>query len=196
MVWYPSVLCVVVGQSGKLERSILLDAVIRDGLPVYRRPSGGEAVLLSPDTLVISAIITETDFRSPLIYFRIFNQLVKESLESLGIHRLEYRGISDIAIGEKKILGSAIYRTQRKIFYHAVLNVAMPNSAIAAYLSHPQKEPDYRRGRPHDQFVTSLHAEGYLLDRKVVGKTMASYLIEAGLRNEGDTADAVSPSAI
>jgi len=196
LVWYPVGLSVVLGQSNILDRSVNVKAVARDNVPVYRRPSGGEAVLLTPGTLVISAILKERRFRSPLIYFQAFNRLVKESLESLGVRRLAFRGISDIAIGEKKILGSSIFRTHRKILYHAVLNVAMPVDTIETYLHHPPKEPDYRGGRPHRQFVTSLHAEGYAIERLVVGNAVEEWWRFRDEWNEGDAAVAASPPAI
>ncbi len=199
MVWYPDELSIVLGQSNNVEQSIHPEAVIRDNIPVFRRPSGGEAVILSPNTLVISAILNESGFRSPLIYFSYFNQRVIESLKSLGVERIGYRGMSDIAIGDRKILGSSIYRSRRKIFYHAVLNVAMPAGMIETYLTHPPGEPDYRKGRPHNQFVTSLYAEGYKYDREVVGKAVTNGLTRPGLKIEGiegiegDTVRTASP---
>ena len=75
-----------------------------------------------------------------------------------------YKGISDIAIKDKKILGSAIYRSKDKIFYQAVLNVSENPQLFDKYLKHPKKEPDYRNGRLHSDFVTSFHAEGYVID--------------------------------
>ncbi|PLW94333.1 MAG: hypothetical protein C0591_13050, partial [Marinilabiliales bacterium] len=66
-----------------------------------------------------------------------------------------------ISIGVKKILGSSIYRKQQTLFYHAVLNISEPVENISLYLKHPKKEPDYRLGRNHEEFFTSLKNEGY-----------------------------------
>jgi len=70
-------------------------------------------------------------------------------------------GISDIAISGKKILGSAIYRSKDALLYHAVLNLGEPATTFERYLRHPSKEPDYRLGRSHSEFVTSLKEKGY-----------------------------------
>jgi lipoate-protein ligase A len=86
----------------------------------------------------------------------------------LGIENLNSKGISDLSIGDKKIMGSSMYLKGNDLFYHAVLNVSEEVSLISKYLKHPKKEPDYRKGRPHNEFVTSLHAEGYYIDVDVI----------------------------
>ena len=70
-------------------------------------------------------------------------------------------GISDITMAGKKILGSSIYRSKEALLYHAVLNLGEPASTFERYLKHPTKEPDYRQGRSHSEFVTSLKEIGY-----------------------------------
>jgi len=47
------------------------------------------------------------------------------------------------------------------LLYHAVLNLGEPASTFERYLKHPSKEPDYRKGRSHSDFVTSLKEKGY-----------------------------------
>ena len=54
-----------------------------------------------------------------------------------------------------------MYKRKDTLFYHAVLNFAVPASLIERYLRHPSKEPDYRAGRSHSEFVTSLQENGY-----------------------------------
>jgi lipoate-protein ligase A len=82
-------------------------------------------------------------------------------LENIGVQHVNYRGISDVAINSRKILGSSIYRKRKAVFYHAVLNISEPVETIERYIKHPTKEPDYRKGRSHKEFVTSLYNEGY-----------------------------------
>jgi lipoate-protein ligase A len=77
-----------------------------------------------------------------------------------------------VAIGDKKILGSSIYRRRKILFYHAVLNVSEPIETIERYIKHPTREPDYRNGRKHHEFVTSLHAEGYKLTMKKIIRSL------------------------
>ena len=162
--WLPDKIYVVLGISNKIEDSLITEQIIKDKLTVLKRPSGGETVILSPKTLVISAIDKYENLTSPKEFFRLYNYKIITGLNSLGIENLYYKGISDISIKEKKILGSAIYRTKDKVFFQAVLNISESPALFDKYLKHPKKEPDYRKGRVHSDFITSLNAEGYVID--------------------------------
>jgi len=156
-IWIPSETCIVLGASNNPEEALFVEHVIKDKIKVYKRPSGGQSVILTPRTIVISAILIN-EIINPKDVFKKINSLIIESLESLGIMNLCHKGISDIAIGEKKILGSSIYRKKEKLFYHAVLNYSEDSDIFEKYLKHPVKEPDYRNGRSHKDFVTSVFA--------------------------------------
>ena len=160
-LWQPGDVYVVLGNSNKPEENLNEKEISEDNVQVYKRPSGGETVVLTPKTLVISAKITLDTFSDPKYYFRYFNKKIIDGLENLGVKNLSYRGISDIALKSKKILGSSIYRKRKALFYHAVLNVSEPVETIERYIKYPTKEPDYRKGRSHKEFVTSLYNEGY-----------------------------------
>lgn len=166
--WQPDNVYLILGQSNSIDDSLNDEQVEKDKITVYKRPSGGQTVILSPRTLVLSTTITASKFINPYVYFRTINGLIINILQNFKITNLHYKGISDIAIGEKKILGSAIYRNHQKVFYHAVLNVSQNTDMMEKYIKHPVKEPDYRLGRSHADFVTSLQAEGYILDIKYV----------------------------
>jgi lipoate---protein ligase len=164
--WQPDKIYLILGQSNLIADSLNNDEVEKDNISVYKRPSGGQTVILSPNTLVLSSVITTTKFINPDVYFKTINGLIIRILQKEGIMNLLLKGISDIAIKDKKILGSAIYRNHQKVFYHAVLNVAERTDLMEKYIKHPVKEPDYRIGRSHTDFVTSLHAEGYKITIK------------------------------
>jgi lipoate-protein ligase A len=105
----------------------------------------------------------EDQLRSPQQVFNNHNGKIITALKGLGITRLSLKGISDIALEEKKILGSSLYRARGMVFFHAVLNVSQQPYIFERYLRHPPREPEYRRGRTHREFVTSLYAEGHEL---------------------------------
>ncbi len=160
-VWRPEQTCLVLGQSNHPETSLIVDSVVKDQIPVYKRPSGGETVILTNKMLVISVAFRVPTLQNPKPYFARVNNGIISALEKQGVRGLNQKGISDIAIYEKKILGSSIYRTTQKMFYHAVLNISENIDTISRYISHPTKEPDYRQGRSHKEFVTSLQEAGY-----------------------------------
>ena len=161
LVWQPQETVIVLGQSNSIETSLSTDTVAADGLRVTKRPSGGETVILTPATVAFTAarhFQVMIPFRD---YFMMVNSAVIEGLAEMGVSGLGARGISDITIGNQKILGSSMRKVGDKLVYHAVLNIAEDPVLFSRYLLHPQREPDYRSGRSHHEFVTSLAAEGY-----------------------------------
>lgn len=173
MVWKPGFAAVVLGQSNDAETSLYLENILIDGIPVYKRPSGGESVVLSPRMLVVSILKRGDNFRAPGLYFRAYGEKIIRALESLGVVNLRVDGISDICIGDKKVVGSSIYRNKDFVFYHGVLNVSEANGMLERYLKHPQREPGYRKGRIHSEFVTSLEEEGYHLGAEEIQRAIS-----------------------
>jgi len=161
MTWIPDKIYIVLGASNNPEDSLNLDLVIRDKITVLKRPSGGQTVMLTPNNMMISAVFTDRNTTHPRDVFQHINKLIISAIEKTGIHDLALMGISDITISEKKILGSAIYRNKNVLLYHAVLNIGEPAATFERYLKHPAKEPNYRKGRSHSDFVTSLKEKGY-----------------------------------
>jgi lipoate-protein ligase A len=161
LVWQPQETVIVLGQSNSIETSLHTETVAADEIRVTKRPSGGETVILTPATIAFTvarhfpAMIHFRDF------FRMVNSEVIEGLSEMGVAGLGSKGISDITIGNRKILGSSMRKVGNKLVYHAVLNVAEDPSLFSRYLRHPRREPDYRAGRMHDEFVTSISKEGY-----------------------------------
>ena len=118
-------------------------------------------MVLSPGQVVL-ALVTEVD--SPFQnreYARAVNDWFRRTLEGLGVGGIEDRGISDLAIGGRKILGTTLYRRRGILFYQASLLVSPDLSLFSRYLTYPSVVPDYRQGRDHEAFCTSLAREGY-----------------------------------
>jgi len=152
---------IILGASNRADEALFLDNVRQDALTVMKRPSGGQTVMLTPNNLVIAAVFSDQQVMKPKDVFSMLNKLIISGIEEAGMADLSQRGISDIAIAGKKILGSSIYKNKDKLLYHAVLNLGEPASTFERYLRHPTREPDYRKGRNHAEFVTSLREKGY-----------------------------------
>jgi lipoate---protein ligase len=159
LVWQPDKPYIVLGASNRPEDALYIENILQDDITVMKRPSGGQTVMLTPGNLVIAGVFPHS--LQPKNLFNAINSLIISVLEETGVGTLSLRGISDIAIDGKKILGSAMYRNREKLLYHAVLNVSEPAATFEKYLRHPGKEPDYREGRTHADFVTSLWEQGY-----------------------------------
>jgi len=165
MVWQPDQKYLVLGRSNEAVKSLVAENVDADKVQVLKRPSGGEAVLLSPNMLVIALKIPLSMVMNKAHdTFVIANDIIKAALIKEGVSNITSRGISDICIGNQKILGSAIFKTPHSVFYHAVLNISEDVSLIDRYLQHPKREPKYRKGRNHLAFISSLHQEKFILN--------------------------------
>ena len=160
-IYEPDSLCAVLGAAGKPEQDLLLDALERDGVPWMRRRGGGGTVVLGPGQVVL-AVVTEVDspFRNRE-YAGQINSWIVEALRRLSVTGAQPAGISDLAIREKKIVGTSIYRTRLVLFYQASILVSADISLFTRYLAMPARVPDYRRGRTHEDFCTTLAREGF-----------------------------------
>lgn len=163
-VWQPDGTYIVLGRANEEEFSVFSGKAIEDNIRVCKRPSGGESVVLTPNMIVFSLKINIIKLSRPRNIFKIINDHLISSFNEIGINNLDSRGISDLSINNRKILGSSMYLKNNILFYHAVLNVKENISIISKYLKHPKREPDYRAGRDHKEFVTSIWAEGYKID--------------------------------
>jgi len=161
LIWIPDKIYIVLGASNKPDESLNMENVKEDNITVLKRPSGGQTVILTPNNIMISAVFFDKNSLHPKDIFQRINKLIISSIEKIGIHDMSMMGISDITISGRKILGSAIYRSKNTLLYHAVLNLGEPAATFERYLKHPSKEPDYRQGRTHTDFVTSLKEKGY-----------------------------------
>jgi lipoate-protein ligase A len=160
-IYEPSTLCAVLGAAGRPEQDLLLENLEADRVPWMHRRGGGGTVVLGPGQVVL-AVVTEvaSPFRNKE-YAAEINSWIVEALQSLSITGIHHTGISDLAIGEKKIVGTSIYRTRLVLFYQASLLVNNDISVFTRYLAMPTKVPEYRRGRAHEEVCTTLAREGY-----------------------------------
>jgi lipoate---protein ligase len=169
-VFIPEQVMVVIGKGSDPALELHAEAILDDRVPVLRRGTGGCAVVLSPNMLVVSFALYEAEQQKSSDYFRAFNGIIIRSFGTLGIADLSHAGISDIARHGRKIAGSALYRNRLMVFYHAVINLASGTNLMERYLKHPPRTPDYRENRPHEDFVTSLAAEGFVVEPESISE--------------------------
>ena len=118
-------------------------------------------MVLSPGTVILS-LAGRSNLRYHLReHMNTVNLVIIAALKHLGVDSPVIKGISDIVLGTKKILGSSLYRRKDLVLYQGSLLVNPDLTMINRYLKQPRKQPEYRVERPHEDFVTSLHNEGY-----------------------------------
>jgi lipoate-protein ligase A len=179
LVWQPDDTYIVLGQSNTAELSLIAGNVTADNIKVTKRPTGGEAVVLTPRMAVITVAREFSEMTGSKEFFREVNTMITDALEALGIRDLGSKGISDITVGNRKILGSSMHRREGRLVYHAVLNLGENPMIFERYLRHPRREPDYRQNRTHSEFVTSLEGEGYQVEFEELASILTSHLTES-----------------
>ncbi len=157
-------LCVVLGRA-TLVRDLLVGRCVADGVPVYRRKGGGGAVVLAPGMLVITTCFGFSRRPDATMLMAGLGETIIQALTAYGqksggrVQGLSIRGFGDVCLGDRKIAGSSLYLRKDLALYQASLLVRDSAGIINRYLDRPSAEPEYRRGRTHDQFVTSLEEQ-------------------------------------
>ena len=97
----------------------------------------------------------------PEPHFRRFCGAAVEALSACGLAGVRMRGVSDLCLGERKIAGSSLRLACGRVLFQISVLVAPDLALFERYLRHPSREPEYRRGRSHREFVTSLREAGF-----------------------------------
>ncbi len=146
----------VLGRGSRPELELNLSAVLADSLPVFRRRGGGCAVLLDPGNLIVSVVLPLPGIGETKRTFAAISDRLIDLLAACGVPRLTQRGISDLALGDRKVGGSSIYREKGLLYYSTTLLLAPDLSGMVRWLAHPPREPGYRDGRRHEDFVGEI----------------------------------------
>jgi len=155
--WEPEQTAVVLGRNNRADIEVHEAHCQADGVPIVRRRGGGGTVVLAPGVVVISLVKQVRQQFHFQEYFWQINTLIIDALQRLGIEELSQQGHSDICLGNRKILGSSMYGSKNLLFYTASLLVAGNLELIDRYLRHPSQEPEYRQGRSHQDFLTTIN---------------------------------------
>ena len=157
--WPPAdapLVAVVVGRGGDPAVEVDLAAARADDVPVLRRRGGGCAVVLDPGNVIVSLALPLAGVGGITSAFATISAWLIGALARCGLPGVRPEGTSDLALAERKVGGSCLWRTKGLVYYSTTLLVA-PDLALAhRYLPHPPREPAYRAGRPHRDFMGSL----------------------------------------
>jgi len=151
---------VVLGRGSKPAVELELDNCLADSVPLMRRRGGGCAVVLDPGNVVVSVALSTSGFGRNREWMTHLCNWLTGGLVAVGVEGVEMAGISDLAIDDRKVSGACIHRSRDLLYFSATLLVDPDVQAMERYLSHPPREPDYRRGRSHADFCGRISAPG------------------------------------
>ena len=170
-LWSSEEYFVVLGRACKYEEDCYSAKCKEQGVRIIRRISGGGTVLQGPGCLNYSLVLSYDDRSEYKDVNTSYREILGRLADGLGkkMKGLEFLPISDLAVSGKKISGNAQARKKKFFLHHGTILFAMDTAKIAEYLKYPPKEPEYRKGRDHDDFVTNSPLDADELEHLIIG---------------------------
>ncbi|MCE5322041.1 lipoate--protein ligase family protein [bacterium] len=176
-LWWGSGPTIVLGCGDKPELALNLDECRKRGIEWVRRITGGGTVLQTPGVFNYSYTAPSGGRMDMDRVFRQGADLIIKVLARFGVNAWQ-RGVSDVAVGELKVSGNAQARKWKSILLHGTLLVDIDRKLMEDVLKYPSKEPDYRDGRSHSDFIVTLKELGAFSDPVILEKAFASAAVE------------------
>ena len=158
-LWWGSNPTVVLGCGDKPEVALDIDECERRGIGWVKRVTGGGTVLQTSGVLNYSYTAPAPGCQGIRKTFERGAEFIRSGLAQLGIEA-QHCGISDVAVGDRKISGNAQARKWKAVLLHGTVLVDIDYDLVEAVLKYPAKEPDYRRHREHRKFMVTLRDLG------------------------------------
>lgn len=152
---------VILGRGSDPEKELNIEACGADRMPLLRRRGGGCAVVIDPGNVIVSLILPLTGLGGPVRHFEAISAWLIQGLKKAGVEGLTHEGISDLALDGRKVGGACLYRPKDLLCYGATLLVKPDLEKVDRYLKHPPREPAYRAGRAHREFMASLYPSAW-----------------------------------
>ncbi len=145
---------IVMGISSKVEDHLDIERIKKEKVPVIKRFSGGGTVYVDADTLFVTFILNKdaldiSPFPEPILKWgeRFYKDIFKE--DSFALKENDY------VLGNKKIGGNAKYIRKDRWLLHTSFLWDFSQEKMNL-LQNPEKAPDYRKKRSHEDFLTPL----------------------------------------
>jgi lipoate---protein ligase len=164
-LWESPAPLVVVGRSSRLAVEVELEACRAAGVPVIRRASGGAAIVAGPGCLMYAVVLRYAGREHLRLLDEAHRHVLSAVAAAVGIAvgNVKQLGTSDLAIGRHKFSGNSVRCKRDHLLYHGTLLYDFDLELIGRLLQMPPRQPGYRLGRPHSDFVTNLGVPAHVL---------------------------------
>jgi lipoate-protein ligase A len=170
--WEAAEYAVVLGASRRAGDDVRIDACRADGVPILRRSSGGGTVVLGPGALNVTVILPD-NWAPGLAAVDVAHRHVLESIAAsirCAGQPVGLAGLGDLALGDRKCGGSAQRRLKCWFLVHCSILYDFALERVARYLTVPARQPAYRAGRAHLDFLSNLGLPRRILTEAIVSK--------------------------
>jgi lipoate-protein ligase A len=169
--WEPSSLFVVLGYGNRHLQETHASICQRDNVQILRRCSGGGTVLQGPGSLNYSLVL-RVDHDPALASITGANRFIMDrnarALTGLVNQKVRVQGFTDLTLENLKFSGNAQRRRKRCLLFHGTFLLDFDIDQIATYLQMPIRQPDYRKERPHVEFLTTVNLNVNQVKRALV----------------------------
>ncbi len=157
-IWEPSRPAVVLGASCRLHEDVRVEACRAEGVAIARRSSGGGTVVLGPGTLNVTILLPANAAQGLGAVDRAHRYVLDRIASAIRVHgpAVEVLGLGDLTLNRRKFSGSAQRRLRNHFFVHATILYDFPLDRVSRYTALPRRQPAYRDGRSHEDFLTNL----------------------------------------
>jgi len=149
---------VVLGRGSKIGAEVDVEFCQRESIPVLRRCSGGASIVAGPDCLMYSVVldlVARPELRSVDEAHRfVIGNLAAAILSQRA--EIQWQGICDLTLDSKKFSGNSLRIARNHLLYHGTVLQRVDRELVQRCLRTAPRQPDYRDGRDHDEFVTSI----------------------------------------
>ena len=159
-LWEPRETFVVIGRSSPLEKEVNVAWCEKQQIKMFRRSSGGASIVTGPGCLMYAVLL---DLKK-CPHLRMLDQAhatvmetMSSALSNIGIET-QIQGTCDLTIHGRKVSGNALRVKRNFLIYHGTMICDFDTATISQCLGTPVRQPDYREGRSHEQFLASIPA--------------------------------------
>ncbi len=159
-VWQAEQPFVVLGRSSRVDQEVQIELARRESIPVFRRVSGGASIVADAGCLFYGLVLSlET---RP--YLRMLDEAHRFVMTQLLFALqpfapdLQLDGTCDLVLAGKKVSGNSVRMVRNWMLYHGTILLHSDLETMDRLLMHPPREPAYRQGRSHRDFVANLGA--------------------------------------
>jgi lipoate-protein ligase A len=170
-LWSAKDYFVVLSRAGKIAEDCFQERCRQDNAKILRRISGGGTVLQGPGCLNYSIILAyESDkrYKSIKSSYMVILGKISYVMRAKGFD-VQFFPVSDLALSGKKISGNAQARKKRYFLHHGTFLYNFDIEKVSHYLKYPPKEPEYREGRSHKDFLTNIPMSEKELKELIIG---------------------------
>ena len=157
-LWEPKQHFVVLGRSSRISQEVDIEYCHKNKIPVLRRVSGGASIVTGPGCLMYGLLLSYQQ-RPELRMLDQAHQFVMENLQTAfctaGID-VRYQGTCDLTVDNLKFSGNSLRCKKDWMMYHGTVLYDFDLAMISRCLKTPPRQPEYRKQRGHDSFVSNL----------------------------------------